>query len=56
MFAIYAALGVASYGFPFASIRSAMTRVALRTLQEFASIIPREVPEHLDDDSIGGKR
>jgi hypothetical protein len=35
---LYAIIGIASYGFPFAAIRRAITRVALKTLQEFAAI------------------
>jgi hypothetical protein len=34
----YAMLGLVSYGFPFAIVRTIVTRVALRTLKEFASI------------------
>ena len=37
---LYAVLGIVSYGFPFATIRSMVTRVALNTLKEFAEIVP----------------
>ena len=42
---LYGALGLVSYGFPFASVRRMITRIALRTLLEFAAITqesPRE--------------
>jgi len=42
---VYAALGLSSYGFPFAGIRHLIRRMALVTLQEFATIsqgIPKE--------------
>lgn len=35
----YSLLGVASYGFPFATVKRAVTRMALRTLSEFASVV-----------------
>jgi hypothetical protein len=35
--AFYAGLGTISYGFPFAAIRHAVTRVALNTLREFVN-------------------
>ncbi len=38
--ASYAALGVISYGFPFATIRRVVTLVALNTLSEFARLAP----------------
>jgi hypothetical protein len=34
----YAALGIISYGFPFATLRRIATRVALNTLKDFASL------------------
>jgi hypothetical protein len=40
--AAYAALGTASYGFPFAALRTIVTRSALNTLKEFAAIVPQE--------------
>ena len=39
---IYGLLGIASYGFPFALIRQIVTRVALKTLAEFAAIAHKE--------------
>ena len=36
--AVYSTLGLVSYGFPFAAFRRVMTHLALKTLQEFASI------------------
>ena len=36
--AVHAALGIASYGFPFGAVRALVTRAALNTLKEFASI------------------
>ncbi|MCX5645003.1 MAG: hypothetical protein NTZ17_10020 [Phycisphaerae bacterium] len=44
---LYAALGLISYGFPFASVRHMITRIALRTLQEFAAIT-QEPPKEKD--------
>jgi hypothetical protein len=37
-YACYSFLGLASYGFPFATIRHLVTRIALKTLAEFADI------------------
>ena len=34
--ALHVLLGIVSYGFPFATIRAMVTRMALKTLQEFA--------------------
>ena len=39
--AFYALLGLVSYGFPFATIRALVTRIALNTLKEFASLAPQ---------------
>jgi hypothetical protein len=36
--AFYALMGTISYGFPFATIRLVVTRVALHTLQEFVNL------------------
>ena len=36
--AFYGLLGAACYGFPFVAIRQILTKVALKTLKEFASI------------------
>lgn len=41
-FAVYGLLGVASYGFPFLAVRRLVTRMALQTLKEFASIADKE--------------
>lgn len=38
LFSIYGLLGITSYGFPFAAIRRLVTRIALGTLREFATI------------------
>jgi hypothetical protein len=35
---IYAVLGIASYGFPFATVRRIVQRCALKAIQEFAEI------------------
>lgn len=35
----YALTGVVSYGFPFATVRRIVTRLALKTLQEFSSLV-----------------
>jgi hypothetical protein len=40
--AVYAVLGCSSYGFPFAAVRALVTRIALKTLQEFAVIVEAE--------------
>lgn len=37
-FAFHGSLGLVSYGFPFGMIRKVITRVALNTLKEFATI------------------
>jgi hypothetical protein len=34
----YSMMGLVSYGFPFATVRTLVTRVALNTLKEFANI------------------
>jgi hypothetical protein len=34
----YSALGIVSYGFPFATVRTIVSRIALNTLKEFAAI------------------
>jgi hypothetical protein len=47
--AYYAILGIASYGFPFATIRTFVTRIALQTLREFAQLQPEEVNRSKDD-------
>lgn len=41
----YALLGMISYGFPFATLRRVLTRIALKTLQEFATLGPHELSE-----------
>jgi hypothetical protein len=38
LLSVYGLLGIASYGFPFATVRRLVTRIALTTLREFASI------------------
>jgi hypothetical protein len=40
--ASYGLLGVASYGFPFATLRRVVTKMALNTLQQFASVVHQE--------------
>jgi len=42
MRAVYALLGIASYGFPFGMVRVLITRAALNTLKEFAAITATE--------------
>jgi len=42
MRATYVLLGIASYGFPFATVRIIITRIALNTLREFAALSPPE--------------
>lgn len=54
--ATYAALGIASYGFPFVTIRRAVTRIALNTLKEFAEIVPDEPTDSDDEPSVGGRQ
>ena len=39
--AFYSILGVVSYGFPFATFKRVITRLALKTLLEFASLTPK---------------
>lgn len=41
----YALLGILSYGFPFATLRAMITRIALNTLREFALLVPTTVKE-----------
>lgn len=41
--AAYSILGVVSYGFPFATFKRVITRMALKTLLEFASLEPKEL-------------
>ena len=36
--ALYAAFGIASYGFPFGAVKAVVTRIALNTIKEFATI------------------
>jgi hypothetical protein len=52
--AVYAAIGVVSYGFPYATIRRLITRVALNTLREFLELIPDEVRTEVE--SKGGRQ
>ncbi len=40
--ALYSTLGVVSYGFPFATVKHMITRLALKTLLEFALLAPEE--------------
>ncbi len=40
--AVYSAMGVISYGFPFIAVKKIITRVALTTLSEFASLTSEE--------------
>ena len=47
---IYALAGVVSYGFPFAGVKKIVRTVALKTLQEFASLMPAEVKGGEDGD------
>lgn len=44
---VYAGLGLVSYGFPFATVRTLVTRAAMNTLREFATIAV--VPAAEDD-------
>jgi len=46
-----ALLGVLSYGFPFAFLRNLMTRIALKTLQEFASLANKKSGDEDKEDS-----
>jgi hypothetical protein len=39
---MYALLGVGSYGFPFSTVRHLVSRIALRTLTQFVSIVHDE--------------
>jgi hypothetical protein len=43
--ALYALLGILSYGFPFAAVRRLITQIAMKTLREFASIAIKETRE-----------
>lgn len=47
--ATFVLLGVVSYGFPFATVKTIVTRVALNTLKEFAALSPVAPSE---DDSV----
>jgi hypothetical protein len=47
--ATHAIVGVVSYGFPFSAVRRLVTRMALSTLKEFASLHP-EGAEPKDDE------
>lgn len=40
-FASHAVIGLVSYGFPFSAVRQLLTRVALNTLKEFATLQPQ---------------
>ena len=42
--AIHTAVGLVSYGFPFATVKSVATRVALNTLKEFSTIAANSNP------------
>lgn len=41
----YAALGLISYGFPFATVKIFVTRMALHTLKEFAALVPHQATD-----------
>lgn len=41
----YGAIGLIAYGFPFLAVRRIITRIALKTLQEFTNIITQEIKE-----------
>jgi hypothetical protein len=41
--AAYALVGIASYGFPFAAIKRAITRIAANTLREFVTLVPADL-------------
>jgi len=43
--AVHVLLGIVSYGFPFATVRTIVTRTALNTLKEFANLTPGTVDE-----------
>jgi hypothetical protein len=47
--ASYATLGLVSYGFPFAALRAIVTRIALNTLKEFATVA---APTAREDDGV----
>lgn len=40
--AAYTLIGVASYGFPFATVKRIITRLALNTLREFVKLLPEK--------------
>jgi hypothetical protein len=46
-FSSYAAFGLVSFGFPFAAVRRLVTRMALRTLTEFANVTHSDSREPL---------
>lgn len=48
LFSVYTFLGIVSYGFPFGLVKRVVTRIALKTLREFAAIVPDE-PEPQDN-------
>jgi len=49
--AFYSILGVVSYGFPFATFKRMITRLALKTLIEFASLAPKNLgPEDNEEE------
>ena len=47
-FAVYSILGIVSYGFPFATIKLVVTRVAKDSLKKFASIM-NDIADDLDE-------
>jgi hypothetical protein len=47
--AAFTLLGIASYGFPFATVKRFITRAALNTLKEFAALSPTPTS---DDDNV----
>jgi len=51
--AAYALIGIASYGFPFAAIQRAITRIALNTLRELVTLVLADL--HQDGYKLSGE-
>ena len=54
-FAFYGLLGILSYGFPFASLRELVSRIALATLKEYAPIVDKDVRAESESTEPSGK-
>jgi hypothetical protein len=54
--ALYGLLGILSYEFPFALVRRVVTRIALHTLQSFASIALKEDGLMIPSDAVAARK